>query len=519
MMRKQPRVMIGLRAWLMILSVFSALPMIAFSFTSLSFIARGQYAVETGQLRKAAVSLAHDLDAYFDSKEAMLRTLAASDAAMRGDIDEVYRHARRIALRASDEFAIAMVERGGRIIFHTMKIYGPPLGETSEKAQILRVLASGDASVSPAYDGPVSKRRVASLDVPMSGEMFQRYCLRAVIAVADVEALLVRRQFPAGWSAAFVDQDKLVAEARFDEDGATAILGHGRNGSLRLPLPGGTGSREGDVLEEAVADVGQWGWRAVVNVPQSTFALPLRTMLLRFAAAAVVCLALGLAAAYGLSKRLAREMRTLLEPAASCVENDEAASFRPGLSIREIGEVRACLLAARDREEQAKIDSLTGLPGRALFWELARKLTRDSQERGGLGLAVLYVDLDGFKQVNDMHGHDRGDWVLRRAADVLREAVGDNTVVGRLGGDEFALCLAAPAGHLLDAAAALAEGLVARMGTIGYGVGCSIGVSVCLSCSPSLSRGLALADQAMYEAKRLGKNRCVLREDTTLDID
>ena len=66
---------------------------------------------------------------------------------------------------------------------------------------------------------------------------------------------------------------------------------------------------------------------------------------------------------------------------------------------------------------------------------------------------------------------------------------------------------------------AIAERLVARMGAIGYDVGCSIGVSVCQSCSPSLSRGLALADQAMYEAKRLGKGRYVLREDTTLDLD
>ncbi len=517
-MHKQPRVMIGLRAWLMILSVFSALPMIAFSITSLNFIVGGQYAVEAGQLRKAAVSLAHDLDVYFDSKEAMLRTLAASDAAMRGDIDEVYRHARRIALRASDEFAIAMVDRAGRIIFHTMKIYGPPLGETSEKGQILRVLASGDASVSPAYDGPVSKRRVASLDVPMSGELFQRYCLRAVIAVADVEALLVRRQFTAGWTAAFLDQDKLVAATRFGEDGEVEVFGHGRDGSLRHLLPKDVASPEGGLLEEGAADVGQWGWRAVVNVPQSTFALPLRTMLLRFAAAAVVCLALGLAAAYGLAKRLSREMQTLLEPSGSGVEDGPAAPLRPGVGIREIGEVRACLLAARNREEQAKIDSLTGLPGRALFWELARELTGNSQGRGDLGLAVLYIDLDGFKQVNDVHGHDRGDWVLRRAADVLREAVRDKDVVGRLGGDEFAVCLAAPAGQAQDVAAAIAERLVARMRVIGYGVGCSIGVSVCRSCTPSLSRGLALADQAMYEAKRLGKGRYVLREDTLLDL-
>ncbi len=514
-MLKQPRFMIGLRAWLMILSVFSALPMIAFSISSVSFIARGQYAVEADQLRKAAVSLAHDLDAYFDSKEAMLRTLVASDAAMRGDIDEVYRHARRIALRASDEFAIALVDRDGRIIFHTMRIFDAPLGETSEKAQILRVLATGDASVSPAYDDPVSKRRVASLDVPMSGELFQRYCLRAVIAVADVEALLIRRQFPANWTAAFQDRDKLVAGARFGEDGAAETFGHGRDGGLRPLAPEETASPRGELLEEAAADVGQWGWRAVVNVTESTFALPLRTMLLRFAAAAVVCLALGLAAAYGLAKRLSREMRTLLEPSGACAEGGEAAPLRPGVGIREIGEVRACLLAARDREQQAKINSLTGLAGRALFWELSRGLTRASQGRPGLDLAVLYIDLDGFKQVNDVHGHDRGDWVLRRAAEMLREEVGDKAVVGRLGGDEFAVCLAAPAGQ----AQAAAERLVARMGTIGYGVGCSIGVSVCQSCSPSLSRGLALADQAMYEAKRLGKGRYVLREDTTLDID
>ncbi|HML56583.1 MAG TPA: diguanylate cyclase [Solidesulfovibrio magneticus] len=514
-MRKHPHIMIGFRAWLMILSVFSALPMIAFSVTSLSFLIRSQYAVEVGQLRKAAAVLAHDLDGYFAAREAMLRTLAASDAAMRGDIDELYRHARRIAHQASDQFAVALVDRQGRILFHTMEPYGEPLGETSETEQIARVLASGEPSISPAYDGLVSRSRVVALDLPMSGEMFQRYCLRAVIAVADVETLLVRKHLSPGWMAAYLDQGKPVAAARADDAGRLLAMTDGGEGGRGVFFPRANGIGEEELVETAVAGVGAWGWRAAVSVPEATFALPLRALLLRFVAAAVVCLGIGLAASYYLSKRLGREVRALLEPAAGTAGQEGAGAVDPGIIIREVGEVRACLLAARDREEQAKIDSLTGLPGRALFWELARELERQSREGADIGLAVMFIDLDGFKQINDQHGHDRGDWVLRRTAEVLRDIVRDKDVVGRLGGDEFAVCLAAPTWQVQNAAAAIAERVVAGIGTLGFGIGCSIGVSVCLACTPSLSRALALADQAMYEAKRLGKNRYVLREDTT----
>lgn len=516
-MRKHPHIMIGFRAWLMILSVFSALPMIAFSVTSLSFLIRSQYAVETGQLRKAAAILAHDLDGYFAARESMLRTLAASEAAMRGDIDELYRHARRIAHQSSEQFAVSLVDRQGRILFYTLQPYGDPLGETSEKDQVRRVLATGEPSVSPVYEGPVSGWPVVALDVPMSGEMFQRYCLRAVIAVADVEALLVRKPLSPGWMAAYLDQSKPVAAARADDAGRLLPMTDGGKGGQGVIFSPGNAVGDQELVETAVASVGTWGWRAAVSVPESTFALPLRALLLRFVAAAVVCLGIGLAASYYLSKRLGREVRALLEPDVATAGQEGDGAADPGIIIREVGQVRACLLAARDREEQAKIDSLTEVPGRALFWELARELERQSRENADVGLAVMFVDLDGFKQINDLHGHDRGDWVLRRTAEVLREIVRDKDVVGRLGGDEFAVCLAAPVGQVQNAAASIAERVVEGIGAIGFGIGCSIGVSVCLACTPSLSRALALADQAMYEAKRLGKNRFVLREDTTLE--
>jgi diguanylate cyclase (GGDEF)-like protein len=161
------------------------------------------------------------------------------------------------------------------------------------------------------------------------------------------------------------------------------------------------------------------------------------------------------------------------------------------------------------------IDPLTGIPGRGRFWELAGVLERESRSDGNLGLAVMFIDLDGFKQVNDTFGHDQGDWLLRDLAVILRESVRDTDVIGRLGGDEFAVCLTGRCGHLVSAAASIAERIVGKVRELGEGIGCSIGVSVCENGSPDLSRALTLADQAMYEAKRLGKNRYIVREDAT----
>ena len=124
-------------------------------------------------------------------------------------------------------------------------------------------------------------------------------------------------------------------------------------------------------------------------------------------------------------------------------------------------------------------------------------------------MAVLYLDLDNFKSVNDTHGHQTGDAVLRLVADAIRRAVRQPDIVGRMGGDEFAVLM--PETDTVEADA-VAQRLAQNIATAFRGspaVTASIGVVSCTDTKVDSDDVLRSADQAMYEAKRAGKNRVI----------
>ncbi len=126
-------------------------------------------------------------------------------------------------------------------------------------------------------------------------------------------------------------------------------------------------------------------------------------------------------------------------------------------------------------------------------------------------MAVLYVDLDGFKNVNDTHGRAAGDRVLAESAQTLRATLREGDVAGRLGGDEFAACVTAAADRIEALASLIGARIVAAIGASDSGIGCSVGIAFCNGSEPhSLAIALKLADEAMHEAKRRGKGRLVI---------
>jgi diguanylate cyclase (GGDEF)-like protein/PAS domain S-box-containing protein len=166
----------------------------------------------------------------------------------------------------------------------------------------------------------------------------------------------------------------------------------------------------------------------------------------------------------------------------------------------------------RDITEQARTDPLTGLLNRRAFIdEMGRRidrLTREAQPG-----TVLYVDLDGFKQLNDLRGHDVGDEALCLVADLLRDTVRPSDLVARLGGDEFAIWMdgaddltaAERAEHLTIAAPRAMRELT---GGHDIRLGMSIGIATRWpNVRETLDETLQRADQAMYQAKRAGRGQ------------
>ena len=160
-------------------------------------------------------------------------------------------------------------------------------------------------------------------------------------------------------------------------------------------------------------------------------------------------------------------------------------------------------------------DALTGLPNRLLFEaDLARSLQR--ARRQGQQIALLFVDLDCFKLVNDTLGHAAGDQLLRVIGARLRAAVRAEDAVARLGGDEFTVVLeevggvagaALAAGKLLDA---IAAPLALQGHTVS--ISASIGLALFPDHGADADALMHAADTAMYGAKRQGRRQCVLAE-------
>ncbi|WP_431256870.1 diguanylate cyclase domain-containing protein [Roseateles chitinivorans] len=155
-------------------------------------------------------------------------------------------------------------------------------------------------------------------------------------------------------------------------------------------------------------------------------------------------------------------------------------------------------------------DALTGLPNRRLFEE---KLA-DAQAtalRADAGIAVCYLDLDGFKPVNDRHGHEAGDEVLQAVGARLQQTLRANDIVARLGGDEFAIVLVASsdvgaARAVLQRCLAEIERPIEVAGGHRVTVSASIGIVLARG-SCDLAAVMRGADEAMYAAKRAGKGR------------
>jgi diguanylate cyclase (GGDEF)-like protein len=168
-------------------------------------------------------------------------------------------------------------------------------------------------------------------------------------------------------------------------------------------------------------------------------------------------------------------------------------------------------------EHQAQTDSLTGLFNHRSFHERLLNALQ-SASRTHRPVAVLMLDIDNFKRVNDVHGHGVGDEVLRRLAETLRNCVRPDDVVCRLGGEEFGVIMSACDGQ---DAVRVAERIVARAGEVEMPAVGSVTVSVGLARGPEHAMNprelTACAEAAMMTAKAQGKNRIVLYEDGSVE--
>jgi diguanylate cyclase (GGDEF)-like protein/PAS domain S-box-containing protein len=172
-------------------------------------------------------------------------------------------------------------------------------------------------------------------------------------------------------------------------------------------------------------------------------------------------------------------------------------------------DITARKFAEEHRTHLALHDMLTGLPNRTLLAQWMRTAV-DESKSSGRGAALLLLDLDRFKVINDTRGHQTGDILLRQVAERITLALGKNGFAARIGGDEFAIVLQNLNDH--SDAAAMCSKLLAKIGEayaiggVEQLIGASIGVALIPEDGTSPDELLRLADLAMYEAKSSGRN-------------
>jgi diguanylate cyclase (GGDEF)-like protein len=181
------------------------------------------------------------------------------------------------------------------------------------------------------------------------------------------------------------------------------------------------------------------------------------------------------------------------------------------LLVKAQGELRE----QGERLRSGVADELTGLPTRAGLQQALDQALARAQRQGGT-LALMFVDLDGFKAVNDNGGHDAGDEVLRHVARRLKGMLRDSDLVARVGGDEFVVLIEAPATPMqafrLGRKLVRAASEPVAFGGASFQVGASVGLALYPEDGRDAAALTKAADSAMYDAKRAGKGACRFRQ-------
>ena len=187
--------------------------------------------------------------------------------------------------------------------------------------------------------------------------------------------------------------------------------------------------------------------------------------------------------------------------------------------VSRVGMTQAEIQRITRTEERARhesmCDALTGLPNRAQFIEHVQRSMQSNLRDREFHFAVLFIDLDGFKPINDTLGHKAGDTVLRHVAKRLQASLRRGDVAGRYGGDEFTLLINNVSSES-DAIRVAERVLLKLKEPIEVGKPVTVGASIGIALSTNLHERpedlIRDADGAMYRAKSLGKNRYVISE-------
>lgn len=405
-----------------------------------------------------------------------------------------------------------LTDKDGHQVVNTLVPYGTALPSSGVSQELTRVFRAREPVLSSLFTGAVSRVPVIALGVPVVRGDEVIYSLNVGLSPERIGNVLGRRGLPEGWVAAVLDRSgTIIARTRDAERyvGQKAVPTLAR--AVQMESEGSLESttKEGTPVYTAFSRSSLTGWTIAAGAPMTLVTTDLYRSIAWLALGTLTAFSLGLWLALRLANRLTSAVQGLVGPALALGEGRTVEL--PATSVKEAEEVGTALLQASrmlaHAQHLAHYDPLTGLCNRVLFGELVLRELAVAQ-RSGQSFAILAIDLDGFKAVNDLHGHAAGDTVLKEAADRMARAIRVSDVAARLGGDEFAVLLLESD---QDGAQAVAEALVESLSLpypkIRVAVSASVGIAVYPQSGVTMLQLLERADVALYRAKGLGKRR------------
>lgn len=474
------------------------------------------YQRESTQLVRDTVATARALSSVVDRElaavESALQVLATSPHLNSGDLAAFHAQAMdALSIRAGDNIVLA--DTGGRQWVNTFRSFGAPLPHVA-MPQLQKVLDSRQPVVSDLFVGPLMRRPALSVSVPVFRDGRVHYNLSMGFFPDRLSAILDQQRLPPGWIGELFDGGgNLVARThqpeRFIGQRAVSSLAEVMRASAAGSLE--TLTAEGVPVISAFSRSAVSAWTVVISIPRETFTAQLEQSLGWLVAGTVALLGGSLVLAWGLGGRITGAFRGLSGHALH-VGCGQAVTI-PSFHLREADEVGEALMQAsrvlQRARHDAHHDALTGLGNRTLLKEIVDRQLALSRRQGG-EMALLYIDLDDFKPVNDRFGHAAGDELLRAVAERLRAGIRGSDLAVRLGGDEFVVAMfTTGAGAAEGVAEKLVESLSRPYAIAGSGIriSVSIGIASCVGGQSTSERLLEQADAAMYRAKGASK-RC-----------
>ncbi len=508
----------GVRAKLASLVVACVLPLTVLAAVVLHL----HYIDSRNQVRAASIERARAmvsaLDRDVQTAVTGLKVLSTAPQLVSGDLASFHERSGK-ALPDIRADAVVLIGADGQMLFTTRRPFGTPLPKLAKAPLLVQILDTKRPGISDLFVGPLGGSPIVAVGVPVLRDAQVAYTLNAIIEPVRMSAILSEQKLPASWRAAIVDSNGTVVARTHD---IAKFLGK----KVTRELIGRMNKADEDAFETVTLDgievitvysrSAESRWAVVVGTPITELDAGIRTSMLLLGGTFCGALSLGLWFAWRVGGRIANSISALVEPARALGMEQHAAI--PPLDFREANELAHALSEAAARLERARFeamhDGLTGLANRNAF-SLTLKQQLALCRRNETSLAVLYIDLDGFKAVNDAHGHGCGDALLSDVARRLQSSIRGSDLAARLGGDEFAILLVqADQKGAVEFAARLVATLSEeyRLGDVNARISASVGLA-CASGSEDDAETLTKrADKAMYMAKGQGKARVCMAD-------